>query len=551
MVGAGLRAELAQDALAALFDEVYATRHRRVREDELERAKVLILSESAYQKETVQGEARKIGFYEVVGGDWRFEDAYRDRLRALTVDDVREAARRYFTDAPAIVLQTHDASVSPTTEVMTEVARERFRRAESRRPDVPKRGALDVTRITLDSGAVLLVKEEPSPVVAIRAVALGGQRYEARQRSGIGNLFSCIWGQSTLDLTPEALAQRMADLGGAVSAFSGRNVTGMRGEFIAERTREGLQLFADTLVRPRFTKEDLDRERAVLLERIKSRLDSPGSVAFDVFAETLFPGHPYGMSGLGSAESLNALGLDDVVAHGSRFVTPDKLVIAVVGNASAASVLELVADALESTGSASQPLPAAPPVQARPSTPTSSKRRMEKQQCHVIVGSLGTTVAHADRFALEVLTTILSGQSGRLFLDLRDKQSLAYSVSSSNVEGLDPGHVLVHMGTSPEKVERGLAGIYGHLARLRDELVPAPELERARRYLVGTNAIDLQRCGARAMLMALGELYRLGYDDYTRYAERINAVTAADVQRVARAYFAPESLVEVVVGPVA
>jgi zinc protease len=106
------------------------------------------------------------------------------------------------------------------------------------------------------------------------------------------------------------------------------------------------------------------------------------------------------------------------------------------------------------------------------------------------------------------------------------------------------------MGTSESKLDQGLGGIYHHLARLRDEAAGKDELERARRYLIGTHAIDLQRCGARAMLMTLGELYRLGYDDYTRYGERIAAVSAADVQRVARDYLRPEGLVEVVVGPV-
>jgi zinc protease len=147
------------------------------------------------------------------------------------------------------------------------------------------------------------------------------------------------------------------------------------------------------------------------------------------------------------------------------------------------------------------------------------------------------------------LTTVLSGQSGRLFVDLRDKKSLAYSVSCSSLEGLDPGHIVVHIGTSPDKVKVALAGIDEHLDRIRQERISDDELVRAVRYLVGTHAIDLQRAGARAMVMALGERLGLGYDHYASYLDHIRSVTAADVMRVAQTYLAPERLVEVVVGP--
>ena len=104
---------------------------------------------------------------------------------------------------------------------------------------------------------------------------------------------------------------------------------------------------------------------------------------------------------------------------------------------------------------------------------------------------MGARVGDKDRYVLDVLSTILSGQSGRLFLELRDRQSLAYAISSSSLEGLDPGYFLVHVGTSLEKVEQALAGVYLELSRLRDGLVDVQELDRARRYLVGTHAIDL------------------------------------------------------------
>ena len=155
--------------------------------------------------------------------------------------------------------------------------------------------------------------------------------------------------------------------------------------------------------------------------------------------------------------------------------------ISVVGGIEVDAAVELIGARF--SGGVADPLGDGPQRDAPPPKSQQLRRELDKQQCHIIIGSMGTTLDHGDRFALEVLTTVLSGQSGRLFRDLRDRQSLAYSVSSSSLEGLDPGHILVHMGTSPDKVERALEGIYGHLEQLRGEDVTPEEMQRAKQYL--------------------------------------------------------------------
>jgi zinc protease len=547
MVGAGLKGTEIEGALSATLDEVYALRRTLVTKDELEKAKVVILSEAAYQKETVQGEARKVGFFEVVADDYAFEDEYSAKLKALTVEDLRIAARRYLTGAPALVLQAPPESPGVDVATATRIIGESFRRAEAPLARNRKQGALDVTRVELDSGTILLVRHEASPVVAIRAVALGGLRWETRQNHGLAGLFASTWGTATPTLPADALAGRVAVLGGSLSTFAGRNTVGMRGEFIRERGPEGLELFADTLLDSVVTADDLERERVVTLERIRNRHDNPASVAFEVFTEALYPTHSYGLRLIGSEASVAAATVDDIVGVAERFLAPDKLVLSVVGDIDVDATLELLCRRLRSNPTTALPSPN--PVDAPPTSLRRGRYALDKQQAHLIIGSMGTTLGDPDRFDLEVLTAVLSGQSGRLFLTLRDQQSLAYSISSSSVEGLDPGYVLIHVATSPDKVPQATAGVYEHLSRLRETPVTPAELARAQRYLTGTHAIDLQRGGARAMLMALNERYDLGYDHYTAYDPAIRAVSAERIQRAAQRYLAADRLVEVVVGP--
>ncbi|MBW2416835.1 MAG: insulinase family protein, partial [Deltaproteobacteria bacterium] len=136
--------------------------------------------------------------------------------------------------------------------------------------------------------------------------------------------------------------------------------------------------------------------------------------------------------------------------------------------------------------------------------------------------------------ALDVLTQMLSGQGGRLFLELRDKRSLAYSVTAFSIEGLDPGSFGVYIASAPDKLDEARDGLTRELQRVLDGPIAEYELDRARNYLMGSNAVGLQRYATQASLLSLDELYGLEATHYLDYAERIAAVTLEDVERVAR-----------------
>ncbi len=308
-----------------------------------------------------------------------------------------------------------------------------------------------------------------------------------------------------------------------------------------------MDLVCETLLRSSFSEKLLNRERESVLERIQNRSDHPASVAFEEFARQLYPTHPFGFRFLGSEETLQALDVQSLVDFGDRFSTPDKMVISVISGLDPQIIIDRLAGQLAtSTGPV---IGEAPPLEGPLSEAIFREIGSQKQQSHVIIGGRGTTMFDRDKYVFEVLTTILSGQSGRLFLDLRDKQSLAYSVSASSVEALDPGYIYTYMATSPDKVGQAISGLRGHLDRLCQDLVENEEIGRAKRYLVGTRHIDLQRGGARAMLMALGERVGMGYDHFIRYSKEVESVTTEDIRRVAQLYLDPKKLVEVVVGP--
>jgi zinc protease len=236
---------------------------------------------------------------------------------------------------------------------------------------------------------------------------------------------------------------------------------------------------------------------------------------------------------LGTAESVGRIDVEALRAHHERLVRPENLVFAVAGDVDPDAIAESISartSDLEAKGF-ERPVPAfdEPIREIR-------ERRLEKQrsQVHLVVGFPGLRVDDPDRIALDVLSQVLAGQGGRLFLELRDKRSLAYSVSAISVEGVAPGFFSIYIATAPEKAEEARRGILAELEQLVETAPAEDELSRARHYLAGSFAIDGQRNSNHAGHIALDGLYGLGPEAHYAYGSKVAAVTAEDVLHVAR-----------------
>jgi zinc protease len=225
------------------------------------------------------------------------------------------------------------------------------------------------------------------------------------------------------------------------------------------------------------------------------------------------------------------------------------MVLAIVGDVDPDRVTAKFRDlfAGEKRASSTKPLTVAPEPARH--APEQNFEHVKKEQAHIAIGYPGTTLKKKDRYALEVLASILSGQGGRLFIELRDRQGLAYNVGALSQEGLEPGYFLVYIATSPEKVQQALKAIDAEIKRLREEPVSRAELERVQRSIVGSFDISLQRKSTLASYLAFNERYGLGYNEYTRFSSSILAVTTQDIQSVARKYLKKESKVIAIVMP--
>ena len=564
VAGAVLEPAKAPAAIEAILRELYALKSAPPSPQELKKAKLNIEADFIFRKETVQGQAQSLGYFETVAGNLDFERRYVEKIQALTSQDIQKAAEKYFRpENLTLALLVPNGTSETTDETAIRKAAEAAESSgtnsvaqEGGNPDSASfaappggRAGVEVHREIFSNGATLIVKENPAvPTVAIRTVYLGGTRFETEKQNGINNFIADMLTRGTERLDASAFAILVDSMAASISGFSGRNSLGVTAEGLSRFFYPLLDLLGEVIHQPAFDPEEIEKSRQDILAEIKREYDNLSQSAFNLFFRKLYGAHPYALPVNGTSESVAGLTRKELVSYYRGLATPDNLVITVVGDVRTDYVVRRVQKVFDRPAEGKIAL-SDPPDPSPPSAPIREVVHRDKKQAHIAYGFLGTTLKGSDRYPLEILNAVLSGQGGRLFLELRDRQSLAYAVSSFHLEGLEPGALGVYIATAPDKVETALAGIRRELDKIRSTPVSEEELERAKKYIIGGYEIDLQRNASQAADMGFNERYGMGWDEFRRFPERISAVTREDVLRVAQKYIRPDAPVIGMIAP--
>ena len=545
-----------ESAFEATLAELFKLKYFSVTDEELKRAKRSLESDFVFNLERVEGQARVMGSFEMMSGDPR-EDEYLEKIRAVTHDDIKNVARMYFTEKTINVgfLMPANSSFDPTgEEIAASIAKaQKAAITSDSEAMLPNTYLSRVHRFKLENGIILLVREDDTvPTVGIRAVFPGGLREETPQINGAFTYISELLPKGTRSMTASELAVAVADIAGTLNGFSGKNTFGLKADFLARFFPDGLALVRDVIREPAFDKNEAEKIRPELLAQLKQQEDSLTSLAFQEFNSLLFSGHPYGLNNIGSENAIKSFTSSSLEEIYRRHAQPGNLVLAISGDVKAEETKDLVVSlfgdwqAEKSTAKQEIEEDILPPASL---TEEKTKEIIRnKEQVHLVIGFLGTTLEDPDRFALEVLDTILSGQSGRLFSELRDKQSLAYSLSSFTLFGLDTGAFGIYIGTSPEKKDQAIISVWHQLNTIRKTKVKEDELNRAKNILISQYELAMQTHSAQALELGLNETYGLGHDFGNRYIQAIKEIDAEKVLEVAGKYILPEAYVMVAVG---
>ena len=399
----------------------------------------------------------------------------------------------------------------------------------------------------LDNGLTVIVRENPvAPVVAIALLVRMGSRWETPDNAGISNFTHAVMVKGTTKRGGAEIAETVAGLGGKISAAGDIDYSGIQASALARFWRELLEVTAELALQPRLAAGEVDRERDWLLSRLQRRRDNAPSRAFDELYGKMYGAHPYALPSLGTRESLGRIDHAAIVAWYRAFYRPERMTLAVSGQVSSS---EVVAEARRLFGAVpGAALPPDPPL--APPRPSGGRTAIDApaQQTQILVGGLAPSLDHPDHAAVKVLSTILGGgMAGRLFVELRDRSALAYTATSYYDPVREPGVLVLYLGTAPANGGRAEQALMREVQKIRDVPVSAEELGRAKGYLLGRYQMDRRTNERLAWYLAFYEIEGVGRTYPDRFHRQVEAVTVADVQRVARTHLA--TLTTIVLGP--
>lgn len=540
--------------LEAVVREIAELHYAPFPQRELDRVRTVLESSVIYSRETVQGIAQRLGFFHTVAGSLEFEVRFRELSRQVTPATIQDVARRYLTPENLTAglllplnlseeMPAHDELLELVTRVFEQVRAEHDTQAAV--PDVH-----GLVRREFPNGLVLIVQQDASAQsFAIRAAVLGGSLAESDTTAGSNSLIAELLLGGTGSRSAADIARELDELAASMSGVNGRNSIGLRMTGLSRDFEACIELFSDALFNSSMPEDELERVRGELLNMIAAQRDNLSASAFEQFQATLWAGHPYARRSADAVASVEAMDRSQLLSIYRSLIRPERMVVSVVGNVDPDRVYNtLIAAFPDDVTGRSATLPTRD-VPAPITAPIRLEDMRDRQQAHIVVGYATVSMFDDQHHAFDLLAAILSGQSGRLFLELRDRQSLAYSVGAYATTGFEVGCFSFYIATSPAKVEQAIEGIRNEVVRLRDEGVTDEELTRARRLLLGRRDIGLQRPGARAGIFAFDELYGFGHAALYDYEDDLNAVSVDDIHAVIQQYLDPEREVVSIIQP--
>lgn len=558
-------------AEAEFFREIERFRREIVSEGELQRAKSMLEKFHYDSIATFQNEAELVSDYQIRFGDWRLFDSALNRLRAVTAQEVQQAAARYLTLSSVTVAEYESLNAAPRTftpekfaELVVTFAPEAaqpvgvitakpaialkiFAQGAERLPDNEGQNIiiasvpLPIKDFSVLRGPRAYVREDKSlPVLSVAVMFQGGRLVEDQSNSGITELMLRTMAKSTATRKSDLIALELEAYGGELRIVNEPDFFGFTLDVLSRNAENAVKLLLDIIENPYFGKEEVAREKAILLADQFQHRDDDNARADELLRASLFPGHPYGLPRFGLADAVKVLAEDKLEEwHGKTVKRQYPLVVLVGDTDGSALVSRIFSEGLK-RGDLDKTLKVnLPPLQ------TSPEDKIEQRARALTTQSIGFRIASAmppqllnqnsnvpdDYYAMEMLATMAA--SGKLGEELQVKQGLADWLRIRKDPRLAAGIFSVQFLSLPENEVKAREVLQEQLQKLSAELPSDNEFELGRNAAIGRYAITLQAHPARALEYARAVIFNRDPESVESQPDAIRSVKKSDIKRVA------------------
>jgi zinc protease len=410
-----------------------------------------------------------------------------------------------------------------------------------------------IQRREYPNGMVVLVKENfTNPTVVIDGTLRFGSVDVPRAQAGLAGFMADMLMRGTQRRTFQQIYEEIESVGASVDVSAGLNVSSFESKSLAEDLPLAIDILADVLQRPTFPEPEVEKERGERLTDIDERANDTRRMAGMTFRALLYPdSHPYAISGLGYADTVQAITRDHLERFYRESVGAQGLIAVIVGAVKAEEAFRMWEDAFGGWRGANHTRSALPDAPRVREVRRQSVNMPGKTQSDLVLGYVGPARMASDYFPAALCNSVLGvfGLNGRVGAKVRVRGGMAYYAYTNVEGGLGPGAWSAIAGVHPSNVEHSVKLIRAEIKRIRDSKVPANELADNKAYITGSLPLRLETNEGVAAQISNMELYGLGLDYLQRYADMVNAITPRQIQDAAQKYLDPDAYALAVAGP--
>jgi predicted Zn-dependent peptidase len=402
---------------------------------------------------------------------------------------------------------------------------------------------------TLENGVRIVLAPMPqAQSVTVALMYAAGSRYETRETNGIAHFAEHMFFKGT-ESRPSSrdIAGEIDAIGGEFNAFTGKEYTGYYVRAAAEHRDTALDVLVDMLRHSKFEAEEIEREKGVIIEEMNMYFDTPRDYIGGVYEDLLYGDQPLGWDIIGRKETVRGATRDEFIEYIDRWYKPERLVVGIGGKIDG-DVLEAIEQHLGDLEPAETGEP--DPVSANGNGSRVRVHTKPSDQAHIALGVPSYPITHPDRYALQLLATVLGGgMSSRLFTEVRERRGLAYYVFGTNHSYTDAGSLYAQAGVDINRIDDAVSTVAAELGKIAEEAVPADELEKARNFAKGRFVLQLENPHGLIMYGLRKEVLERQTVDPAEVLAELDKVTGDDVQRVAGDLIDSKRLRLALIGP--
>ncbi|MBD3880391.1 insulinase family protein [Phormidium tenue FACHB-886] len=543
-------------------------REKGVTQEELDRAKIQLKTYFLLGNQDISSQGSQLAYNQIVTGDYLYSDRYLAAIEQVTPAEVQRAAKIYLDPAKRTVgyfeptaADGQPGTASPSSSRVVENFNpgapvdpaEVARYLPPINPATNSSSQRIPTKITLDNGMrVLLLPDPATPMINLTGWIEAGSGFDTLDKAGLASLTAdnLLNGTQTKDAL--TLAKTLENEGASLGFSARREGVDFGGNALPENLPTLIQTLADVVQNATFPADQLELTRQQAQTSLKAELDDPEALGWRVFRQTLYPAnHPY--HSLPTAETLANITEADLVSFYRTHYRPDDTVLSLVGNFNPDEVKALLTEAFGNwKAQGTKPALSFPAVSLPQSMTELTPVIPGKTEAVTYMGYYGGIERQSpEYYAALILNQILGGDtlSSRLGTEVRDRQGLTYGIYSFFQAGLEPGPFAIYMQTAPEDAAKAIDSTIALLKQLRDQGVTEAELDTAKRSLTSSYSVELADPSALSSAVVDNDVLGLSLEEIRQYPEKINAVTAEQVNQAISDLIHPDNLLIVTTGP--